>query len=221
MKTCLFFLCFAFSLVGCGDTSEAGSTTSAGNTRSLSELLADGVVQLVSLRGTGGSTGTVLEGRLLNTTNRSLKIDTLLSPAIYFMNHGRGQNMVATAIYGRGGAYYTDARSNRQYITLNSKTENDVVFWAYCADLYKDNPQTHETLSIGTPPPVIANVAEKIRIHQGKITSSQVNDFMIAAQLVLWLAQGETLDEISRKYKFDSRHTAIAQDILETPSTLP
>ena len=83
-----------FLLCGCTDAADRA----AGGTYALPTLLAKGAVQLVSSRGTGGSTGTVVESRLFNATERPLKVAVSLAPALYLVNRGRGQNMVATEV---------------------------------------------------------------------------------------------------------------------------
>jgi len=73
--------------------------------QSLQQLVDSGAVRLESVRGNGSSTGTALEGTLVNTTARALKIDIDISPAMFFKNRGAGQNMFVRQVLGPKGEY--------------------------------------------------------------------------------------------------------------------
>ncbi|MBI2752960.1 MAG: hypothetical protein HYX46_05545, partial [Betaproteobacteria bacterium] len=74
-------------------------------------------VQLESVAGNGGSSGTVLTGYLVNEAAAAKRIDVTLSRPLFLVNRGSRQNMVATGVYLIGGQYSTDGR--RSFITLH------------------------------------------------------------------------------------------------------
>ena len=78
-------------------------------------------VQLESMAGNGGSSGTVITGYLVNEATTPIRIDVNLSRPLFLVNRGSSQNMVATGVYLSSGEYSTDGR--RSFITLRQKSE--------------------------------------------------------------------------------------------------
>ena len=121
-----------------------------------------GRIAVESMRGNGGSTGMAIDGRIRNTSSRSLRINTNLRQPMYLGNRTSRsrQNMVAFSVYGRGGAYYSDGRNS--FIEVPPNQSLDVQLLAYCADYEKENPNSTDQFAISQVPPEISEITRKI-----------------------------------------------------------
>lgn len=169
-----------------------------------------GSVEVVSVSGTGGSSGTVLRGILRNSTSSNLEIDTILLSPVYFDNGSVGQSMVATQVYLGDMSYYTDG--SRSFITLAAGQSASVVFVAYCADFDLDNPETYHSLSVAPMPADLEATARKISSYDAEAAEFDVT---VATQIALWVAQGETPAGIREKFDFTDQDLALAYEILK------
>jgi len=193
----LLILIFQFSMV------------SIAHAEALESLLTSEQVQITGVQGRGASSGASLTGTLTNRTGSTIKVDAVMLEPIYFDNAGSAQNMVATQVYGSGGAYYLDG--TRRYIELSPHESMQVLFIAYCADFERDNPGYSDALHTAPMPYRIASVARKIAEYEA---SNPDVDTVAPAQLALWLSQGVTPDQIREQFNFDQEDLENARSIL-------
>jgi hypothetical protein len=185
------------------------STTSAQpRVSDLQSELAAGRVKLLSIAGTGGSSGTVVTARLLNVTASEIRLETYLSRPVLFSNSGSSQDMIAGQVYLDGGKYLSDGR--RSFIVLPPKVSSKVVFVAYCIDFEKDNPTDADTFSIGIPPPQLAAVLDSARAH---LRANPNANIVVATQAAIWLKQGVSLNEIRKKFGVSADEAQLAQQL--------
>ena len=165
---------------------------------------------MISAAGNGGSSGTVVEGILVNQTVTEKKIDIHISSPLYFVNRGAGQNMVAVQVYLGDGAYASDGR--RSFIVLKPRAQTRVVFVAFCADFDKENPAIGERFSVETLPAHLARVVAKVNAYM--IANPNV-DAVPAAQAAIWLAQGETIADIRSKFTVTAADERLARSLAQ------
>lgn len=167
-------------------------------------------ITLVSPTGNGNSSGASVTGCLINQGAAAENIDINLSRPLYLLNNGSGQNMIATQVYLKNGGYRSDGRHS--FITLQPKFPIFVQFIAYCVDFKKDNPTGTDVFSIGVVPPslngVMANINKYARAHPKE-------EFTCAAQVAIWLAQGQTIAEIQSKFSFTTADESLARSLLK------
>jgi hypothetical protein len=181
----------------------------AAHATDLLESIQTASLDLVSVNGTGGSSGAVLNGVIRNTTRSEIEIDTLLSNPVYFDNGSSGQNMVATQVYLSDMSYYTEG--SRSFIKIASGQSVSVVFVAYCADFDLDNPEYSHSLLIADIPADLEAVARKISDYEANAAGFDVT---VAAQLALWIARGDSPQSIREKFDFTDQDLALAYEIL-------
>lgn len=186
-----------------------GTTHAQVLVRDLSGVIDNGTVGLLEATGTGASSGTSVEGYLENRTEREVHINVYLSKALFLVNRGKGQNMIASQVYHGDGAYRSDGKQS--FITLKPRKRSRVAFVAYCVDFEKDNPSTDEVFNLGAPPPslkvVMSNITNYARINP------QI-DITIAAQVAVWLAQGQSPKQIAERLKFAAQDEQLARSFL-------
>ena len=173
--------------------------------------MARGEVALESVSGTGGSSGTVLEGQLVSQSRASLEIDVWLSVPMYFRNSGRGQNMVATQLYGRDGSYLSDGE--REFIRVAPGARLPIIFVAYCADFDKENPTAAEVFAVAPMWAEIDLVMRRIAAYERAHSEVETT---VAAQLALWVAQELGLEDIRQKFAFTAADVAMMEEMLRT-----
>ena len=178
---------------------------------SLREAMTRGAIAIESVAGTGGSSGTVLHGDLVNHNSAYYSIDVRLDTPLYFRNRSAGQNMVAVQLYGRDGSYMSDG--TRGFVRVGPRARLPITFVAYCADFDKENPTVTDIFAIARMPPEISIVVQKIAAFE---SASPATDTTVAAQLALWVAQGQTLDEIGERFPFSMEDVAMMREILDT-----
>ena len=169
------------------------------------EIDADNIV-LVSARGNGSSSGTAVEGYLTNQTVAVRRVNIYLTRPIYLVNSGQGQNMVASEVYYGDGEYLSDGR--RPFIELEPGAQTAVRFVAYCVDFDKDNPTQVESFSIGNMPTNLNSVMASINAFAFANPSM---DITATAQIAIWLAQGESLEEIQSRFEFTEAEEGLAR----------
>ena len=169
------------------------------------EIDADNIV-LVSARGNGSSSGTAVEGYLTNQTVAVRRVNIYLTRPIYLVNSGQGQNMVASEVYYGDGEYLSDGR--RPFIELEPGAQTAVRFVAYCVDFDKDNPTQVESFSIGNMPTNLNSVMASINAFAFANPSM---DITATAQIAIWLAQGESLEEIQSRLEFTEAEEGLAR----------
>lgn len=176
----------------------------------LDQLINDGTIKIVSVSGNGSSSGAALDGYLLNTTTRQITIDVYLRQPIYFLNSGRGQNMIATQIYEYGGQH--SVQGGRSFITIPANGQINVMFIAYCADFERDNPTSSERFTIGNMPISIRDASVRIALFEEAIASM---DTTVASQVALWIAAGIQPETIRTQFDFSPNDLSVAYQILQ------
>ena len=182
-------------------------------TGSLNDAVEQGRVAIESVTGSGGSSGTVLNGVVVNATPLAQRILVHLHAPLFFRNRGAAQNMVATQVYGRDGSYWQQT-DGKPYIEVAAGSRLPVTFVAYCVDFDKDNPSAADTFDVIPVPQAVEKVMQQITVYE---TANRDDDTTRASQLALWVAQGHSLATIGEKFGFDANDTMIMTAILATP----
>lgn len=205
MKTKTLLLLIAV-IAFCGGPAIAQTTVS-----DLHAEIQAGRIAVESMRGNGSSTGMAIDGRIRNTTSRTLQINTNLRQPMYLSNRTSGlrQNMVAFSVYGQGGSYYTDGRNS--FIKVSPNQSLDVQLLAYCADYERENPHSTDQFDISQVPPEISEITRKISEYKRK---NPDDDSIQAFQVALWLAQGLSPEEIRRTFEFSQQDELKARRIM-------
>ncbi|MDR1287549.1 MAG: hypothetical protein LBK08_08080 [Treponema sp.] len=159
----------------------------------------------LSANGSGGSSGASVTGFLQNATSGTLRINTVIRNGLYLRNEGAGQNMAATGVYLESGEYYFDGEN--AFIELAGKARTPVIFIAFCADFEKENPSPDESFSLAAMPGAIRAIVSKISRY---MADHPDDDAVIAAQIALWISQGETAASIGGKFAFQPEDEALA-----------
>jgi hypothetical protein len=171
--------------------------------------IAGGHVRLVALTGNGASSGFAIEADLVNESASERSIDVFLARPLFLRNRGSSQNMIATQVILRNGRY--SVSGGRSFISLKPGSRTPVSLIAYCADFEKDNPTRSDSFDIGTVPSHLVPVVTRI----GKYSEANPNaDITIAAQVAIWLAQGESSSAIREKFDYSDRDLALARAFL-------
>lgn len=206
-----FFVCVACLINANGAASQA-------TIQQLNEAVSRGDIAVEGVTGTGGSSGMVIEGFLANQSSVDRNISVHLTVPIYLANDGKGQNMIATQVYGRDGLYFREGI--QRFVRVSGHSRTPVVFVAYCADFDKDNPTKADSFNIAEMPPGIEGVVRNI--SQVEWRNPQA-DLTAAAQLALWTAQGKRLDEIRERFHFSEVDMDWMHKILRfsAPSDIP
>ncbi len=177
----------------------------------LHAALAAGDLVVTDLRGRGASSGTVLDGNLRNTTARSIRIEVRLSRGLYLANRTESaQNMIATAVYERGGLYYVE--DEEPFIEVLPHQVKGVTFNGYCFDFDLENPTETDSLSVQPVPPDVSNIVQKLLAYE--LTVGDQEHSIVRAQIALWLAQGHAPEEIRERFTFTSADLDEAYRIL-------
>ena len=173
--------------------------SSGGGVRQLGDLLSNDTVTLTA-SGNGSSSGFAVMGFLKNNTQGEIRINVTIDGGLYFINSGKGQNMLAVQIFLSDGGYASDGTKN--FLILPSRSNIPVVLDAYCADFDLDNPSSKESFKIASMPSAIKTIASKMSKYTADNFDSD-SDYTTATQLALWRSQGKTRTEISKKFDFD------------------
>lgn len=205
-----FFLTFT----GCSQSSTDSTVTNATPTKKeiidLAQLIASGEVTLVKATGNGASSGNSINAVLRNNTNRVIEVPVYMSQPLFLENSGAGQNMVASMVVGADGRYFKD--SEQEIVRLAPGEVFYASMVAYCADFEKANPTEDEGFSIAPIPNHLAPVIHNINAY---MKSNSGADITAAAQVAVWMAQGVSAEEISRKFSFNYRDEQLAKEFLK------
>ena len=186
----------------------AGTTVNAQNQEgdsflSLNDAVQQGFLVVESVRGTGGSTGTVLNAVLKNISSHTQRVDIYLDSPIFFTNNNpNAQNMIATRVLGQGGQFYINEIDDQKFIEVPANSMLRIMFLAYCYDFGQDNPSPSDQLDISMG---IDHLPLDVRqvMQQAMIYEKEFSDDITAVQLALWYAQGNLLSEISKIFPHD------------------
>lgn len=189
----------------------SGSALAQTSISDLQTELQSGRIAVEVMRGNGSSSGMAIEGKIRNTSPRTIRINTDLLRPMYLGNRTSRsrQNMIAFSLYERGGRFYT--QGNNSFIEVPPNQSTDVDLIAYCADFEKDNPSSADQFDISEVPPEISGITQKIA--QYKRRNPKV-DVTIAAQVALWLVQGHSAEEISTTFQFSTQDELKAREII-------
>ena len=114
--------------------------------------------------------------------------------------------MIASEVYYDDGDYLSDGR--RPFIELEPGIQTEVRFVAYSVDLDKVSPTAQENFSIGDMPGSLTSVMSSINALAYANPSMEITAM---AQAAIWLAQGETLDEIKTKIEITEAEEGLAR----------
>lgn len=182
----------------------------AQNVLTIEQAQDKGIVDLRDIRGTGGSTGTVIEAVLRNLTSEKIRISTDINRGLFLRNGGKGQNMIATQIYRASGEYFV--RGRKKFSIIEPFEKVAILFLAYCADFGKDNPTPQEKFTIRSVPQKYGDVIDKISRY-GK-EHPEDERIIISGQVALWLSQGHSLHEIQEKFEVSNTEAKLAYKLL-------
>ena len=174
-------------------------------TKSITNEIESGNISLGGVEGTGASSGFVLDGYIINNTNKELNLDIYLSNAILFVNNGRGQNMYVLGVVERSGRFFRSGK--KSFIKLLPKKKVAVKFLSYCANFEKDNPIPGEEFRIDVPTPNIRPVLSRISDYHQKYPN---RDITAAAQVAIWITQGESPAAIRSKLEYSQSDLELA-----------
>lgn len=204
----------AFLAIGCDQPGTSSSSSQQERTSQpvadLSDLVSSGTISLVRANGNGSASGNAIDALFRNNTDSPIDVDVYLREPVFFRNSGVGQNMIASMIVGADGSYMR--KSDRQVVTLRPREEFNASVVAYCADFEKENPSASESFSIEQAPPHLAQVIARINAHARSTTNANLT---VAAQLAIWMAQGEQPDVIAEKYPFTFEDEQLARQFLQ------
>jgi hypothetical protein len=188
-----------------------GQTFAQTTVSDLQDEIQAGRIAVENMQGKGSSTGMAIEGRIRNTTSKTLRINTNLKQPVYLGNRTSRlrQNMVAFSVYERGGSYFTDGRSS--FIEVPANESYDVQLLAYCADYEKENPTSADQFVISQLPSGISDITRKIAEYKRK---NPDDNSIQAFQVALWLAQGLTPEEIRKTFDFSQQDEIKARRIM-------
>ena len=156
--------------------------------------------------------GPVLDGTLRNTTATSIHIGVQLRRGLYLANRrASAQNMLATAVYERGGSYYLE--DDEPFIEVLPHEVKEVTFKAYCLDFDLENPAATDSLAVQLVPPDLSEIIDNLLEYEQ--TAGDQEESTVRAQIAIWLAQGHAPEEIRERFSFtaadlDEAHRIIA-----------
>ena len=177
----------------------------------LDTALVAGDLSVTDVRGKGASSGTVLDGNLRNTTAKSIRIGVQLGRALYLANStASAQNMMATAVYERGGRYYVE--DEKPFIEVLPYQTKAITFNGYCLDFELDNPTETDSLLIQPVPPALLDISNNLLAYER--AAGDLEHSTIRAQIALWLAQSHTPEEIRERFPFTTADLEEAYRIL-------
>lgn len=202
-------------LTGCSQPSAGGSVAGEQHDQKqsstdLADLISSGEVSLVRASGNGASSGNSVDAVLRNNTGREIEVDIFMRQPIFLTNSGIGQNMIASMVLGADGGYTRNG--DREVVTLRPSEQFNASMVAYCADFEKENPTKSETFAVAPAPahliPVVARINEHVRANPDANVTA-------AAQVGIWMAQGENPNEIAKKFEFTPTDEQLATEFIQ------
>ena len=164
---------------------------------------------LVSAVGNGSSSGAAIDAIVVNGGASERHVNIHLSRPLYLVNSGSGQDMVASQVFLADGGYLSDGRSS--FVTLQPRKQTSIILVAYCVDFDKENPTTGDEFSVGNLPSELNGVLVNI----GRYNSAHPQqDITAAAQIAIWLAQGESALDIQKKFTFTDTDEQLARSFI-------
>jgi hypothetical protein len=100
---------------------------------------------------------------------------------------------------------------NKSFIKLGPKKKVAVKFLSYCADFDKDNPNTGEKFVVGTTPRDMESLLARISSYHNKYLG---RDITKAAQVAIWIAQGESPSAIREKFEYSQTDLELAYQFI-------
>lgn len=177
----------------------------------LDAALAAGDIIVTNVRGLGASSGPVLDGTLRNTTATLIRIGVQLRRGLYLANQrASAQNMLATAVYERGGSYYVE--DDEPFIEVAPHEAKEVTFNGYCLNLDRENPSTTDSLAVQPAPPDLSEIIDNLLTYEQ--TAGDQEESIVRAQIAIWLAQGHAPEDIREQFPFTDADLDVARRIV-------
>ena len=118
---------------------------------------------------------------------------------LYLANRtASAQNMLATAVYERGGLYYLE--DDEPFIEVLPHEVKEVTFKAYCLDFDLENPAATDSLAVQLVPPDLSEIIDNLLAYEQ--TAWDQEGSTVRAQIAIWLAQDHTPEEIRERFSF-------------------
>ena len=202
-------------LTACNPPSGAGTSADAAapqaeESTDLADLIASGAVSIVNATGNGSSSGNSIDAVLRNNTGRAIEVDVFMRQPIFLTNSGAGQNMIANMVVGGDGGYMQS--DSRSFIELKPSAELSASMVAYCVDFEKENPTAMESFAVAPSPSHLVQVMSRITDYAKANPNAEVT---VAAQVAVWMAQGESPDDIAKKFDFTAADEQLARQFLQ------
>jgi len=195
----------AISVLALNDISSASKRAA-----DLLDEIRSGNITLTSSHGVGASTGASVRGHLVNNTSKDIRVAVDLDKPLFMRNSNRrSQNMLATRVFNRDGTYLREG--SQSFITLGANGRMPVTFIAYCVDFEKDNPADVDSFTVSDVPAELVGISGKIQRYERDNPDA---DSGAALQLALWLAQGESIQEIREKFVFTPQDEQTARRLI-------
>jgi len=165
------------------------------NARQLDEAINSGNVTFVSANGAGNINS--VTGRLRNNTANEIMINVVINNGMYLANSGRGQNMLAQAVYQEGFQYYSSGTT--RYIRLPANNTTNIVFSALCANRALDTPALNHSFSLASMPANLRTMSTSLSTYYA---ANFGRNIFSVIQLALWRNQGENVLDIINTINF-------------------
>ena len=211
----VFALFLVALMAACSPPSGTGSSGAAAppqaeESTDLADLIASGAVSIVNATGNGSSSGNSIDAVLRNNTGRAIEVDVFMRQPIFLTNSGAGQNMIANMVVGGDGGYMQS--ESRSFIELKPSAELSASMVAYCVDFEKENPTAQESFAVAPSPSHLVQVMSRVNAYAKANPNADVTK---AAQVAVWMAQGESPDKIAEKFDFTAADEQLARQFLQ------
>ena len=120
------------------------------------------------------------------------------------------QNMLATAVYERGGSYYVE--DDEPFIEVPPHEAKEVTFNAYCLDFDLENPAATDSLVVQPAPPDLSEIIGNVLAYEQTVGDQE--ESMVRAQIAIWLAQRRAPEEIRERFRFTDADLDVAHWIV-------
>jgi hypothetical protein len=179
--------------------------------RELGDAISSGDVTLAA-NGNGGSSGGAITGSLKNNTSAEIRINAIINNGLYLLNSGAGQNMVATHVFYSSGECAISGAN--MYISLPPNTGTPIIFFALCADFYRDNPSPSQTFKMVSMPSDIQEISSRISRYLADNLDNLDLNLITSVQVALWHYQGVPRTVIRKKFAFTNSDWELATRVI-------
>jgi len=182
----------------------------------INSALSNRTVALTNIKGTGSSTGSVVNAILRNNTSEDVKVNVIIRDGLYLVNSGYGQNMVAFQVFERNNGLHYKENNYGRYIEITANNSIPITFNAICAEFEKANPSESDMFSLSSIPFQVQSILSRI----SKYLSNNFDSDLIPAQIAFWriydLSRMGPLSrqEINKKFSVSDEDWDISSRIL-------